>query len=89
MPLSTQSLEGPNQYYPLHKGMHMLKDLVSKLDYSDFDEIALVLFGVCFLAIVWGTTRLKQEAAMRFSNIPIEDTIVDPWDRDPVQGDMR
>ena len=57
----------------------MLKDIVSKLDYSNYEEIALVIFGVCFLVIVWGTTRLKRDSALRFGNIPIEDTVVDPW----------
>ena len=61
------------------KRKHMLKDLVSKLDYSNFEEIALVIFGVCFLAIVWGASRLKKDAAARFSHIPIEDAVVDPW----------
>jgi len=57
----------------------MLKDIISKLDYSDFEEIALAIFAVCLLAIVWGATRLKKDAASRFSSIPIEDTVVDPW----------
>ncbi len=57
----------------------MLKDIVSKLDYSNFEEIALVIFGVCFLIIVWGTTRLTKDSASRFGSIPIEDAVVDPW----------
>ncbi len=57
----------------------MLKDLVSKLDYSNFEEIALVIFGMCFIAIVWGALRLNRDATDRFSNIPIEDSVVDPW----------
>ena len=57
----------------------MLKDVVSRLDYSDFEEIALVIFAFCFLAIVWGATRLKRDATDRFSSIPIEDSVVDPW----------
>ncbi len=57
----------------------MLKDVICKLDYSNFEEIALVIFGLCFLAIVWGATRLKREATDRFSSIPIEDSVVDPW----------
>jgi cytochrome c oxidase cbb3-type subunit IV len=58
----------------------MLKDVVSKLDYSNFEEIALVLFGLCFLTIIWGASRLKREATDRFSSIPIEDCVVDPWE---------
>jgi cbb3-type cytochrome oxidase subunit 3 len=58
----------------------MLKDIVSKLDYSDFDEIALVIFGLSFLAIVWGALRLKRESTARYSSIPIEDGVVDPWE---------
>ena len=57
----------------------MLKDIVSKLDDSNFEEIALVIFGLSFLAIVWGASRLKRDATDRFSSIPIEDTVVDPW----------
>ncbi len=57
----------------------MLKDIISKLDYSNFEEIALVIFGLCFLAIVWGVSRLKSDATDRFRNIPIEDSVVDPW----------
>ncbi len=57
----------------------MLKDVISKLDYSDFEEIALVIFGLCFLAIVIGVSLLKRNATDRFSRIPIEDSVVDPW----------
>jgi len=57
----------------------MLKDVISKLDYSNFEEIALVIFGLCFLAIVLGVSRLKKNATDRFSSIPIEDSVVDPW----------
>ena len=57
----------------------MLKDVISKLDYSDFEEIALVIFGLCFVAIVWGASRLRKDATDRFSSIPIEDSVVDPW----------
>jgi len=58
----------------------MLKDVVSKLDYSNFEEIALVIFGLSFLAIVWGAFRLNRESTARFSSIPIEDSVVDPWE---------
>lgn len=58
----------------------MLKDVVSKLDYSNFEEIALVIFGLCFLAIVWGASRLNRDATARYSSIPIEDSVVDPWE---------
>ncbi|MCY2985240.1 MAG: hypothetical protein NTY15_16565 [Planctomycetota bacterium] len=53
--------------------------MICKLDYSNFEEIALVIFGCCFVAIVWGATRLKRESTDRFSSIPIEDSVVDPW----------
>jgi cytochrome c oxidase cbb3-type subunit IV len=53
----------------------MLKDVVSKLDYSNFDEIALVLFGLSFLAICWGAFWLRSDAASRFGNIPIEELL--------------
>ncbi|MEQ1825242.1 MAG: hypothetical protein ABL921_04825 [Pirellula sp.] len=51
----------------------MLKDVFKKLDYSHFQEIALVIFGVSFLAICWGVWRLRRDAAMQFSTIPIDD----------------
>ena len=58
----------------------MLKDVVSKLDYSNFEEIALVIFGLSFLAIVWGALRLRPDATKRFGSIPIEEGVVDPWE---------
>jgi len=58
----------------------MLKDVVSKLDYSNFEEIALVIFGLSFLAIVCGALRLHRKATDRFSSIPLEDAVVDPWE---------
>ena len=61
----------------------MLKDVVSKLDYSNFEEIALVIFGICFVAIVWGAFRLGRDATDRFSRIPIEDSVMDPWQGEP------
>ncbi len=57
----------------------MLKDVISKLDYSSFDEVALTLFAVCFVCIVWATSKLRSESTTRFSNIPLSDGIVDPW----------
>ncbi|MBU6172327.1 MAG: hypothetical protein KGQ60_00895 [Planctomycetes bacterium] len=56
----------------------MLKDVISILDYALFDEIAVVLFALSFMAIVWGAWKLRPDAAERFSNIPIEDHVVDP-----------
>lgn len=51
----------------------MIKDVVSKLDYSIFGEIAIVIFGLSFLAILWGTSRLRSDATEKFSRIPIDD----------------
>jgi cytochrome c oxidase cbb3-type subunit IV len=56
----------------------MLKDVVSWLDYSLFDEIALVLFAGCFLAIVIWALTLRRETADRFGSIPLTDEVVDP-----------
>ncbi len=56
----------------------MLKDVVSKLDYSSFDQIALVIFAGCFLAIAWGVLKLRPDASERFSSIPLTDDVVDP-----------
>ena len=57
----------------------MLKDVVSKLDYSTFDEIALVLFASAFLVIIWGAFRLSKDATDRFSAIPLSDAVQDPF----------
>jgi cbb3-type cytochrome oxidase subunit 3 len=61
----------------------MLKDVVSKLDYSNFDELALVLFALSFLAIVWGAFRLSKAATDRFSAIPLSDAVQDPFQPSP------
>jgi hypothetical protein len=57
----------------------MLKDVVSKLDYSNFDELALVLFAGAFFVIIWGAFRLSKEATDRFSAIPLSDVVQDPF----------
>jgi hypothetical protein len=57
----------------------MLKDVISKLDYAFFDEVAVVLFASCFIAILWSALRLTKDSAMRFSQIPIDERVVDPW----------
>jgi len=56
----------------------MLKDVVSKLDYSVFDEVALVIFAICFLAICFWAVPLKRSTVDRFSAIPLSDEVVDP-----------
>ncbi len=56
----------------------MLKDVVSKLDYSNFDEIALLIFAMSFVAIVWGAFRLSKASTDRFSAIPLSDLVQDP-----------
>jgi hypothetical protein len=56
----------------------MLKEVMGKLDYAMFDEIAVVIFALSFIAIVWGALRLRADSAERFSNIPIQDHVVDP-----------
>jgi hypothetical protein len=56
----------------------MLKDVVSWLDYSFFDEVAVVMFAATFLAILWGVWRLRPDTAEQFGNIPIQDSVVDP-----------
>lgn len=56
----------------------MLRDVVSKLDYSVFDEIASVIFAVCFVAISFWAVTLKRSTVDRFSAIPLRDEIVDP-----------
>jgi hypothetical protein len=53
----------------------VLKDVVSKLDYSNFEEVALVIFGLSFLAICWGAFQLRKDVANRFSSIPIDDLV--------------
>jgi len=62
----------------------MLKDVVSSLDYSTFDEIALVIFATAFLVIIWGAFRLRKESTDRFSAIPLSDLVQDPIEsKDP------
>lgn len=56
----------------------MLKDVVSKLDYSFFDEVALVIFAICFVAISLWAVTLKRSTVDRFSSIPLKDEVVDP-----------
>ena len=56
----------------------MLKDVVSKLDYSTFDEIALVIFTLAFITIIYGAFRLRRESTDRFSSIPLSDLVQDP-----------
>lgn len=56
----------------------MLKDVVSKLDYSHFDQIAVVIFAVCFVGIVLGALWLRPDASRKFSEIPLTDAVVDP-----------
>lgn len=56
----------------------MLKDVVSWLDYSVFDEVALMIFAACFVAIVAWTASLRRESTNRFGSIPLSDEVVDP-----------
>jgi cbb3-type cytochrome oxidase subunit 3 len=56
----------------------MIRDLVSNLDYSDFAELALALFVIAFVVIVFGALRLSKQAAERFASIPISDEVEDP-----------
>jgi cbb3-type cytochrome oxidase subunit 3 len=56
----------------------MLKDVVSKLDYSFFDEVALVIFAICFVAISLWAITLRRSTVDRFSAIPLSDEVVDP-----------
>ena len=56
----------------------MLKDVVSKLDYSFFDEVALVIFAICFGAICLWAITLRRSTVDRFSAIPLSDEVVNP-----------
>jgi cbb3-type cytochrome oxidase subunit 3 len=56
----------------------MLKDVVSWLDYSFFDEVALLIFAACFIGIVVWALTLKRETTHRFGSIPLTDDVVDP-----------
>ena len=53
----------------------MLKDVICKLDYSNFEEIALVIFGICFLAICWQALRLSSDVSIRMGSIPVDDLV--------------
>jgi len=56
----------------------MLKDVVSWLDYSFFDEVALIIFAVCFIAIVAWAMSLQKETTHKYGSIPLSDDVVDP-----------
>ncbi|MEI6525886.1 MAG: hypothetical protein WCP62_07635 [Planctomycetota bacterium] len=56
----------------------MLKDVVSKLDYSVYDQVALVIFAICFVAISFWALTLKRSTVDRFSAIPLREEVVDP-----------
>jgi cbb3-type cytochrome oxidase subunit 3 len=56
----------------------MLKDVVSKLDYSVFDEVALLIFAGCFVAISVWALLLRRSTVDRYSAIPLCDEVVDP-----------
>jgi hypothetical protein len=55
----------------------VLKNVICKLDYSNFEEIALAIFGLSFLAICWGAFRLKNDAAERFGSIPTNELVAE------------
>ncbi|MCY3007718.1 MAG: hypothetical protein NTV29_17315 [Planctomycetota bacterium] len=56
----------------------MLKEVVSKLDYSVLEQIALVIFALCFGAICLWALTLRRSTVDRFSAIPLSDEVVDP-----------
>ncbi len=61
----------------------MIKDVMSRLDYSTFDQIGVVIFAASFIAIVWGAFKLRPDAVEKFSSIPIHDHVVDPRKETP------
>lgn len=67
----------------------MLKDVICKLDYSNFEEIAIVLFGLAFFMIIFGTFWLKRETVDRYSSIPLSDNVVDPRRQMPDNFDRK
>ena len=56
----------------------MLKEVVSQLDYSVFDEIALAIFACCFIGISVWAILLRRETADRYRAIPLTDDVIDP-----------
>lgn len=70
----------PNAYYltPNPLFIVMIKDLVCSLDYSICAEMALGLFVVAFIGILFGSLRLSKGAADRFASIPLNETVEDP-----------
>lgn len=56
----------------------MLKDVVSWLDYSFFDEVALLIFAACFVAVVIWALSLRRDTTHRYGSIPLTDDVVDP-----------
>ena len=57
----------------------MIRDLICQLDYSIVAEIALTVFVAAFVVIFYGTGRLSRSATDRFSSIPLNDDVEDPY----------
>jgi hypothetical protein len=53
----------------------MLKDVFSQLDYSSFQEVAMLIFGLSFIAVCCGALWLRNDVASSFGQIPVEEDI--------------
>jgi hypothetical protein len=51
----------------------MLKDVFGFIDYSLFQQIAMLSLAMAFLMICWGAMRLKRETASSYGAIPVDD----------------
>lgn len=58
----------------------MLRDVISSLDYSLAAELALGLFVVAFIGLLYGTFRLSPKTTERYASIPLSDRVEDPRD---------
>ncbi len=58
----------------------MLRDVITSIDYSRTAEIALGLFVVAFVGLVYGTMRLSRRTTDRYASIPLSDRVEDPRD---------
>lgn len=56
----------------------MLREVISALDYSACAEIALAIFVIAFVGLVYGTLRLSRSSTERFASIPLSDRVEDP-----------
>ena len=56
----------------------MIKDVVSYLDYSTFQEIALAIFVTVFVAVTFRTLFIQRSKTDRMAMIPLDEGHKEP-----------